>query len=211
MSEQSANYAFMPRQRAEQKVHARADATSERPTVGESLMQLIGRTAWFAGALLIGAGTACVLGEADFGVATIVWLVLIAVAAVFLIGASVRGNRAPAHQAIINAYTRGSGATLVYAGATWGAGAFLAGFQDNLLVLLVFSTSAILVAVALLRDRTPVLCFSLPSLAACTAAALGLGIMEALLVAAAGACILAASEIATRLSDHPRDHTLTLS
>lgn len=209
MSEQSANYAFMPRQRVDAR--ANVDAPGERATMGESLTELIGRTAWFAGALLIGAGLACVLGNADFGVATIVWLVLIAVAAVFLIGASVRGNRAPAHQAIINAYTRGSGATLVYAGATWGAGAFLAGFQDNLLVLLVFSTAAILAAVALLRDRMPVLCFSLPALAACTAAALGLGILEAFLVAAAGACILGASEIAARLSDHPRDHTLTLS
>ncbi len=211
MSEQSANFAFTART-ADSSARTRLDVATERRSLAQSLMHLIGRTAWFAAALLVGSGLACVFGDASFGLATLAWLTLIAIGAFLLVGASFRASRAPARQATITAYTRGFTGTLVYAGATWGAGGFLAGLNDNILVLLIFSTAMILAAVALLRDHMPVLCFALPALGLATAGAVAeSGIMGGLLVAACGACILAAAEIAARLSDEPRDTTLTLS
>ncbi len=211
MSQQSADFGFMPRRNAEAAPRTHVDTANERRSVYQYLTLLIERTAWFAAALLVGAGLACAFGDAAFGAATIAWLGLIAAAALLLIGASVRGARAPAREATIKAYTLGFSGTLVYAGATWGAGAFLAGLGSNTLILLIFSTAMVLAAVALLRERMPILSFSLPSLAiTTTAAVIGSGVMEGFLVAAGGACILAAAEIAARLAE-PKDPTLTLS
>ncbi len=212
MTDQSAPFPFMARHQPRARPRSHVEVAGDGREASASLIDLIGRTAWFAAALLVGAALACAFGNAAFSAATVAWLALIAAAALALIGATIRAHRAPARRASIVAYIRGFSGTLVYAGTVWGAGGFLASLDGNLLVLLASSTGAVLTAVALLRERMPVLCFSIPALVVATVSAWAdIGLMAGLLVGTAGACILGAAEIAARLSEQPRDPTLTLS
>jgi len=92
-------------------------------------------------------------------------------------------------------------ATLLYGGVAWGAGMFLAGPQDNLLIIMAFSVGMVILVELVLRAPTTALYFAIPSIIVPAAAvALGpLGPAPACLIVAAGACVLAGADIAAKL------------
>jgi hypothetical protein len=138
------------------------------------LAELLARTPMAACALIIGG----LLQLVFFG--TLVPLVTVAVWALFVIAGALgllrlvsQTERSSFELGPLQAFALDLNAMLLYAGFAWGAGAFLAvPVSAGALTLETYALGAALAIAAILRLRTPVLCFLVPSLVLAIAAAL---------------------------------------
>jgi len=159
------------------------------------LANLLGRTAYAAGALAVAALATVILARGTMLIAEpAAWLTLVLIGVGAMTRNYARAIRQPFERGILREFAYDLNAIAVYAGFAWGAGAFLAlGPETSPLVLTVFAVSIPAFMTATLRTREISLAFLAPVAGLCAFAALLRPLPEGPLAAAfvliAAACV----------------------
>jgi hypothetical protein len=195
------------------RMHAEAIETAR-------LANLLGRALYVAIALPVMAALAVLFAGGTGLPATVAWAILIVIASLSVARAYAHAIGQPFERPVLQAFAQDLNACLLYAGFSWGAGAFLAiaGGAPSGVALLFASVPAVVVMV-LLRERQAVLLFLAPVAAltsfACVVRPFAAGALSAalVLIACAGvaAAIIAVSRHAARQRDASLPHGLFAS
>src|SRR5262249_23727137 len=188
------------------RMHAEAVETAQLPNLLGRALHVAGAVAGVAGLTVVFAG---IPGEA----ATVGWAILIGVASVSVARAYTHASYQPFERAVLKAFVRDLNACLLYAGCSWGTGAFLAIVHSAPSgVLLLFVSVPALVIMALLRERQSVLLFLAPVAAltslACVIRPFGSGALTAALVLVACAVVATAIILVSRYLEKQREAEL---
>jgi hypothetical protein len=138
------------------RMHAEAVETAR-------LANLLGRALYVAIALPVMAALAVALGGSTGLPSTVAWAILIVIASLSVARAYALAIGQPFERPVLQAFAQDLNACLLYAGFSWGAGAFLAiaGGAPSGTALLFAGVPAVVVMV-LLRERQAVLLFLAP-------------------------------------------------
>ncbi|HUO90801.1 MAG TPA: hypothetical protein VMU08_16625 [Rhizomicrobium sp.] len=185
------------------RMHAEAIETAR-------LANLLGRALYVAIALPLMAVLTVVLAGGTGVPATVAWAILIAVASLAVARAYAHAIGQPFERAVLRAFAQDLNACLLYAGCSWGAGAFLAiahGAPSG--VALLFASVPAVVVMALLRERQSVLLFLAPVAAltslACLVRPFASGALTAALVLVACAVVAAVIALVSRRAERQRE------
>jgi hypothetical protein len=174
------------------------------------LANLLGRALHVAVALPVMSALTVVFAGITSEAATVAWAILIVVASVSVARAYIHAIHQPFERPVLKAFVRDLNACLLYAGCSWGAGAFLAiahGAPSG--VALLFASVPAVVIMALLRERRSVVLFLAPSAAltslACVVRPFAAGATTAALVLVVCALVATAIMTAARYAERRRD------
>lgn len=185
-------------------LHEEAQETSR-------LANLLGRSIHVAVALPVLAGAALAFGNNGVAEAS-AWMCFILAASIAIALAYRRTIGRPFERAALRSFSQDLSAILVFAGAAWGAGAFLAlAAGTDIALVPIFAAGAAAAVAVLLRERTSVLLFVAPAATltsfACVLRPLAGGALDAALVLIASAAVAAAAHFAQARSVPERNMT----
>ena len=182
---------------------ARLAALHDEAAETAHLANLLGRAPWMAGLLGVGAlATASFCAASVSSVSLGVWLILVTVA-VAAVGRSYgQAIEAPFDRTALKAFARNLSAILLYAGAAWGAGLFLA-LPDSvgLAGTIAFTATISAFVAGILRARDMAFSFLVPATAVgafCTLMR-DANLTDALGILAGGLLVAAAATLLERL------------
>jgi hypothetical protein len=182
---------------------ARLSALHDEAAETAHLANLLSRAPWVAGLLGLAAlGTGLLSAGAVSSVSLGTWLLLVTVAVAAIARSYGKAIEAPFDRAALKAFARSLSAILLYAGAAWGAGLFLA-LPDSvgLAGTMAFAATISAFVAGILRARDMAFSFLVPATAIgafCTLMR-DANLTDALGILAAGLLVAAAATLLERL------------
>lgn len=182
---------------------ARLSALHDEAAETAHLANLLSRAPWVAGLLGLAAlGTGLLSAGAISSVSLGTWLLLVTVAVAAIARSYGKAIEAPFDRAALKAFARSLSAILLYAGAAWGAGLFLA-LPDSvgLAGTMAFAATISAFVAGILRARDMAFSFLVPATAIgafCTLMR-DANLTDALGILAAGLLVAAAATLLERL------------